>query len=102
MAVALANPISADMSVMRTSLWAGLLSTAVHNLNRQQSRVRIFEAGQCFVPAGNKDARKRVGSGAKDGSGRLICGSRTPNRLDRTKEKVDFYDIKETLRRLLH
>ena len=31
--VSLANPISADMAVMRTNLWSGLLGTASYNLN---------------------------------------------------------------------
>ena len=99
--VALANPISADMSVMRTSLWAGLLSTAVHNLNRQQSRVRIFEAGQCFVPAGNKDKKSVLGLEQNMSLAGLICGSRTPTGWTGTKEKVDFYDIKGDLEALL-
>ncbi|HEC49322.1 MAG TPA: phenylalanine--tRNA ligase subunit beta, partial [Pseudomonas xinjiangensis] len=43
--LALANPISADMAVMRTSLWPGLCKAVVHNLNRQQTRVRLFESG---------------------------------------------------------
>ena len=99
--VSLANPISADMSVMRTSLWAGLLTTAVHNLNRQQSRVRIFEAGQCFVPAGNKDKASVLGLEQNMALAGLICGSRTPTGWTATKEKVDFYDIKGDLEGLL-
>ena len=99
--VALANPISADMSVMRTSLWAGLLTAAVHNLNRQQSRVRIFEAGQCFVPAGNKAANAVLGLEQNMALAGLICGSRTPTGWTGTKEKVDFYDIKGDLEALL-
>ena len=42
-AVKLANPLSSEMSVMRTTIWAGLLQAVRHNLNRQQSRVRLFE-----------------------------------------------------------
>jgi phenylalanyl-tRNA synthetase beta chain len=41
--VALSNPISADMSVMRTSLLPGLLGAVLRNTNRQQPRVRLFE-----------------------------------------------------------
>ena len=100
-AVALANPISADMSVMRTSLWAGLLSTAVYNLNRQQSRVRIFEAGQCFVPSANQDKKSVLGLEQNMALAGLICGSRTPTGWTGTKEKVDFYDIKGDLEALL-
>jgi len=30
---------------MRTTLWCGLLKAALYNTNRQQNRVRLFEAG---------------------------------------------------------
>jgi phenylalanyl-tRNA synthetase beta chain len=99
--VALANPISADMAVMRTSLWPGLLSTAVHNLNRQQSRVRIFEAGQCFLPAENADADAVLGLTQNMVLAGLICGTRTPSGWTAGKDKVDFYDIKGDLEALL-
>ena len=52
-AMVLANPISADMSVMRTTLWAGLIHTLCYNLNRQQARVRIFEQGLSPVLRGS-------------------------------------------------
>src|SRR5690606_40767595 len=47
----LLNPISADMSVMRTNLWAGLVQAADYNLKRQQPRGRPFDSGLRFVPA---------------------------------------------------
>lgn len=49
--LALQNPISQDMSVMRQGLIPGLVATFKANLNRQQSRIRIFEEGVCFQPA---------------------------------------------------
>src|SRR5690606_41757407 len=51
--VEVANPISSDMAVMRTSLWAGLIPVLARNLNRQQSRIYLFETGLRFV----EDAR---------------------------------------------
>jgi phenylalanyl-tRNA synthetase beta chain len=48
--LALANPLSAELSVMRTTLWPGLLQAAGQNLARQQSRVRLFESGLRFLP----------------------------------------------------
>ena len=48
--VALSNPISADMAVMRTSLLPGLVAAVLRNTNRQQPRVRLFETGLRFVP----------------------------------------------------
>ena len=74
--VPLANPISADMSVMRTSLWPGLLSTAVHNLNRQQSRVRIVEAGQCIVRAEKENNASVLGFKHRHALAGLNCGTR--------------------------
>ena len=97
--VALANPISADMAVMRTSLWTGLLTTAIYNLNRQQSRVRIFEAGQCFVPASKDSADKALTQNMALAG--LICGSRTPTGWTASKDKVDFFDIKGHLEEVL-
>jgi phenylalanyl-tRNA synthetase beta chain len=91
--VPLANPISADMAVMRTNLWSGLLNTAVYNLNRQQPRVRIFEMGQCFVPSDKGD----LGLSQSMMLAGLICGSRAPTGWTSSKDKVDFYDIKGDL-----
>ena len=99
--VALANPIAADMAVMRTSLWAGLLQTAVYNLNRQQSRVRIFEAGQCFVSASNGKAGAVLGLAQNMALAGLICGARTSTGWTANKDKVDFYDVKGDLESLL-
>ena len=45
----LINPISADQSVMRASLWPGLIQALTMNLNRQQTRMRLFESGIRFI-----------------------------------------------------
>ena len=39
----LANPISNELTIMRSSIWPGLIKAAQYNLNRQQGRIRIFE-----------------------------------------------------------
>jgi phenylalanyl-tRNA synthetase beta chain len=44
----LSNPISTEMSVMRASLWPGMVAAAASNVARQQERVRIFEIGKSF------------------------------------------------------
>ena len=48
-AVALANPLSAELGVMRTSLLPGLVSALASNRRRQQERVRLFEIGNVFA-----------------------------------------------------
>ena len=64
----LSNPISADMSVMRTRLLPGLVQALQHNLNRQQSRVRLFETGLCFIPDGESLAQTPHIAGVITGS----------------------------------
>ncbi len=46
--IRLLNPIAAQMDVMRTTLWGGLVETLRANLNRKASRVRLFEVGRVF------------------------------------------------------
>ncbi|MCA1772017.1 MAG: phenylalanine--tRNA ligase subunit beta, partial [Halomonas sp.] len=91
---ALANPISADMSVMRASLMPGLVRAMEHNLKRQQSRVRLFETGLVFN--GELDALSQVPM-----MGALVCGSRDPEGWNGAKASVDFYDLKGDLESLL-
>ncbi len=92
--VKLANPISAEMSVMRTSLWPGLLQTAQYNQSRQQERIRIFETGLNFQthPAGIEQEPMLAG---------LIAGARQPEQWDGKQIPVDFFDLKADLEAVL-
>ena len=49
MTLPLANPLSSDMDVKRTTLMPGLLNSLSRNLRRQQGRVRLFESGVAFL-----------------------------------------------------
>ena len=53
-ALALTNPISAELGEMRVSLWPGLLKALGDNARRQQLRVRLFEHGAKFVLQANE------------------------------------------------
>ncbi|MCB5160499.1 phenylalanine--tRNA ligase subunit beta [Marinomonas algarum] len=88
--VPLANPISVDMGVMRPSLVPGLVKAYLHNQNRQQSRVRLFETGRRFI--GSVEALSELDQ-QQQISG-LIAGSRYPEGWYHGSEKVDFYDLK--------
>src|SRR5690606_41055191 len=46
--VPLANPLSAELGVMRTQLLPGLVDALSRNAARQQSRIRLFEIGKVF------------------------------------------------------
>ena len=93
--VKLLNPISADMAVMRTTLWPGLVTALQYNLNRQQSRVRLFETGQRFVRRASGLAQEPVVAG-------LIYGERGAEAWSSEPGKVDFYDIKGDLESVLN
>ncbi|WP_286237442.1 phenylalanine--tRNA ligase subunit beta [Neptuniibacter halophilus] len=94
-AIALANPISAEMAVMRTTIWPGLVKALQYNQNRQQSRVRLFESGQRFLPtSGDEIVQENVVAG-------LLAGSRVPEGWQGGKDQVDFYDMKGDLESLL-
>jgi phenylalanyl-tRNA synthetase beta chain len=90
----LANPISAELSVMRASLLPGLLKALQHNLNRQQDRVRLFESGLRFVGQLDDLKQERMLAG-------VITGARLPELWTHGKETVDFYDIKADVEALL-
>ena len=92
--VALANPISSEMSVMRTSLWPGLLRAAQYNLNRQQSRVRIFEYGLNYISQATELKQDEYIAG-------LVYGGRVPQQWGTDSAGADFYDVKADVESLL-
>src|ERR1700733_2571720 len=69
--LALSNPIASDMSVMRVSLWPGLLRAALENQRRQQDRIRLFEHGARFVVTAG-------GTLEVDTLAGVACGARLP------------------------
>ena len=93
----LPHPISSEMSVMRLSLWTGLLQSMVYNQNRQQGRVRLFEAGLRFVP----DESAENGVRQQNMLAGVISGLRVDEHWSMEKAATDFYDIKGDVEALL-
>ena len=92
--LALANPISSDMAVMRPSLWPGLCKAVQYNQNRQQGRVRLFESGQRFIPCADGLRQEVMLSG-------IVTGSRQHEGWANGAEKVDFFDVKADVEAIL-
>jgi phenylalanyl-tRNA synthetase beta chain len=92
--VRLANPISSEMSEMRTSLWPGLLKVVQYNLNRQKTRLRLFEHGLRFYSQHNEIKQELMLSG-------IVTGGLLPEQWSARAESVDFYDIKHDVEMLL-
>lgn len=92
--ISLMNPISAEMAVMRPSLWPGLLQTLLYNMNRQQSICRIFEIGVKYLSQDNEYIEKKVVSG-------LLWGAAHPLQWGLTPREVDFFDAKADIEALM-
>ena len=93
-AIALSNPISADMSVMRTSHWPGLVQAMLHNLNRQQTSVKFFESGLRFVRQDTVIQQEKYISG-------VVSGNLDPEQWGEKARAIDFFDLKGDVESLL-
>ena len=91
----LQNPISIEMSVMRNSLWPGLLNNLSHNIKRQHKNIKIFEIGKLFASKKKKPVEKNVIAG-------LIYGQRRLESWAYQKNSLDFYDLKGHLEDLFN
>ncbi|SDQ48924.1 phenylalanine--tRNA ligase subunit beta [Pseudoxanthomonas sp. CF125] len=93
-AVPLANPLSAELGVMRTRLLPGLVSALQRNVARQAGRVRLFELGNVFV------ASLESGDAAPIETQRIaaaIHGDAGPEQWGEKARKADFHDLKGDL-----
>jgi phenylalanyl-tRNA synthetase beta chain len=93
--IRLANPIAAQMSVMRASPWPGLVQAARENLSRQQTRVRLFELGNQYeaLEAGGVQERAVIAG--------LALGPVWPEQWGSGDRRIDFFDMKSDIEALL-
>lgn len=89
----LANPISADLAVMRTTLWSGLVKTLEYNQKRQQPRIRLFETGLRFVKDGDGIEQRPMLAG-------IVTGGQLPENWANGRRDADFFDVKGELESL--
>jgi phenylalanyl-tRNA synthetase beta chain len=92
-ALALANPLSAELGEMRLSLLPGLIEALRFNLRRQQDRVRLYEVGTRFEV---EDGRVIESQGIAG----LVTGTALPEQWGASKRESDFYDIKSDVEAL--
>jgi len=101
----LANPLSDEASVMRTSMVPGMLNMLAHNLNRGSDNVRLFEAGSVFEAAGTDSKSvsmplelKRISIGATGNVDAEVVRGLTPGAAARP---FSFFDLKGDIESLL-
>jgi len=86
--VPLANPLSEEQSIMRTSLVPGMLGMLAWNLNRGTSDVRLFETGNIFSAYAEESTQER----------KIICLGATGNAVEAgphgATRPFAFFDLK--------
>jgi phenylalanyl-tRNA synthetase beta chain len=85
----LANPMSSEQSVMRTTLLTGLADAAKKNISRQQTSGQLFEVGLVF-----DTSAKDQGLVQKVKVAGALWGRRQDENWCETADKVDFFDVK--------
>ncbi|GLQ95906.1 phenylalanine--tRNA ligase subunit beta [Dyella mobilis] len=91
--VPLANPLSADLAVMRPSLLPGLIEALSHNRARQQERVRLFELGRVFAAGNPPDETPSLAI--------VASGSARSEQWGEAARPLDFFDLKGDLDALI-
>ena len=96
--LALANPISSDLAVMRSTLLSSLIPCVQYNINRQQSRVRFFELGLRFdyQDASNIHDLKQIPTLAM-----IAVGAKQAESWHGKPQAMDFFDFKGEVEEVL-
>ena len=92
-AVKLLNPLSAELSFMRTSLLEGLLENAVYNINRKNQDLKFFELGKIYQKTEGYSERKQLAI--------LTTGRTYAENWIVPKSATDFYMLKAYVKVLL-
>ncbi len=93
-AIPLDNPIADPLSVMRATLWSGLVPAWRYNVQRQQKRVRLFELAVCFRRENGRIVELQKLSG-------IASGDAWPEQWGAQARPIDFFDVKGDLQALL-
>ena len=117
-ALPLANPISSELGVMRTTLVGGLITTLQKNLARQSTSVAAFETGLRFLAnpdnaplaelddfiaaSHGNDLQSDTGVHQQNMLAGLVAGRRHSENWNSDAISADFYSVKADLESLFH
>ena len=89
------NPISQNMTIMRSNLVSGLVNTFLYNLNHGRENQKLFEVGNTFTYKGNKQIEeKKIIAG-------LLSGNISQSTWKGSSRDLSFYDLKGVVQDLL-
>lgn len=92
--IALANPLSTELSVLRQSLVQTGLEILNYNINRKQKDLKIFEFGKVYAKQ-DENYTEKVQLAI------YLTGSKTAETWQHKTQKVDFYDLAEVVAKVL-
>jgi phenylalanyl-tRNA synthetase beta chain len=110
--VALANPLSSDMDVLRPSLLPGLIHSLRHNVSHKNYDVALFEVGRVFASDRSADSHVRENKPTPEHADKAVRAPREERRVaialtgqralpfwsgSERDAKFDTYDLKGVL-----
>lgn len=96
-AVAILNPLSSDLGVMRRTLLFGGLEVVTYNQNRKRPDLRLFEFGKVY----SKVADNKWPYAEHSRLSLWLTGKQTPESWQQKQEPVSFYQLKQMVEQLL-
>jgi phenylalanyl-tRNA synthetase beta chain len=101
--IRLLNPIASHLSVMRSTLFGGLVANLRYNLNRRASRVRVFEVGRVYLrkPTLPEGPLEVAGIRQPVRVAAAAFGPALQEQWGAPPRVVDFFDVKGDLETLL-
>jgi phenylalanyl-tRNA synthetase beta chain len=101
--IRLLNPIAAQYSVMRSTLFGSLVANVRYNLNRKLDRVRVFEVGRVYLRAPGRPADDYSVAGLDQPIrvGGVAYGPDAEEQWGLPGRSVDFFDVKGDVEALL-
>ena len=91
--VVLKNPLSRDLSILRTSMFFGALETLAYNKNRQAGNIKLFEFGHTYHGFGERTVEKAT-------LALVLTGAHEPDSWMGSRP-FSFFDIKSEVMNLI-
>ena len=92
--VSILNPLSNDLSILKTSMLFTGLETVSYNINRKTNRLKLFEFGKTYHQIEeNRIEHKHLSI--------LMTGKKTPENWLNSDEKLSFFDLKSVVESIL-
>jgi phenylalanyl-tRNA synthetase beta chain len=93
-AVTILNPLSSELSVLRTSMLFSALEAAAYNINRKRPNLKLFEFGKTY-------SKTASGHLEKEHLSLLITGDRAAESWTTKSKPSDFYLLKAVVEQIL-